>query len=541
MRLLHPAIAACSLLAAAPVPAGDLLPAARSVEDAVDYYVDARIHADGILPAPQADDATLVRRLTLDLVGRIPTAAEADAYVRSDDPDKRAKLVDRLIASPGFARHQAAMFDAMLATAGVPDRKAGAGVGAYLHAAIRAGKPWDRVFRELLLPDDADPGQKGAADYLLSRVKDPDRLTTDVSVAFFGVNVSCAQCHDHPHVAEWTQEHFYGMKGFLARTYDAGGAVAERAAGVVRFAPPKGPERPARLLFLAGPAVETDTLREPTKDEAKAEKEAAAKAKAEKTRPPAPPFSARGKLVELALGPAGADFFARNLANRAWHRFLGAGLVEPLDQMHTENPPSHPELLTWLARDAAAHGYDIRRLTRGLVMSQTYSRASRPDGPAPSPKYFAVARVKPLTPLQLAASLKLASADQTGFDALPPAEFEETVEKLDAASRGLTAGLPPPADDAQIGVGEALLFSNGDKVAREVLADGPGTLLARVKVADPRAAVELLVRAAYTRPPTAEEVVVLSEYVGRRGDRPAEAYRQVLWALLTASEFRFRP
>jgi hypothetical protein len=542
MRLLLSSTVSCALMSAAPVPADDLLPASRPVEEAVDHYIDAGNRQDGVPPAPQTDDATLVRRLTLDLVGRIPTAAEAADYVRSTDPDKRVNLTDRLLAAPGFSRHQAAMFDAMLATAGAPDRKAGAGVGDYLRSALRAGKSWDQVFRDLLLPDDAEPGQKGAADYLLSRVKDPDRLTNDVSVAFFGVNVSCAQCHDHPLVADWTQEHFYGMKGFLARTFDANGLVAERGAGAVRFAPAKGPERAARLMFLTGAAVETDTLREPTKDEARAEKEAMAKAKADKVRPPAPPFSARGKLVELALGPAGGDYFARNIANRVWHRFLGTGLVSPLDQMHSENPPSHPELLDWLARDTSAHGYDLRRLTRGIVLSRAYSRSSRFDGPAPPPKSFAVARVKPLTPLQLATSLKLASIDQTEFDGLTPAEFEQRLEAMEVASRQLTAGLGAPSDDAQIGVGEALLFSNGEKIAREVLADGPGTLLARVRsTPDPRTAIDLMVRAVYSRPPTAEEVIVLSEYVGRRADRQAGAYQQLLWALLTASEFRFRP
>jgi hypothetical protein len=514
-----------------------LLPADRPVEAAIDHYVGTLLMRDAITPAPRADDAALVRRLTLDLVGRIPTVAEADGYVNSADPDKRAKLVDRLIASPGFARFQAVQFDAMLTGPAGPDRRRG-GVGDYLAAALKDGKTWDRVFRELMLPDDSDPRQKGAAEYLRGRANDLDRMTVDVSVAFFGVNVSCAQCHDHPHVADWKQDHFYGMKSFFARTYEAGGKVAERPAGLVKFKPTKGPERSAKLMFLTGATVETDTVRKLTKEEMKD-----AGGKGNKSARPAPPpkFSARAKLVELALRPGESDYFARSIANRMWHRFLGHGLVNPLDQMHSENPPSHPELLAWLARDTAAHGYDLRRLVRGIVMSDTYSRASKyPTESHPPAKYFAVSQLKPLTPTQLATSLKLAAADPAAFEGLKADELEKKIEGIENSARGFASQIAQPTDDFQVGVGEALLFSNGDRVAKEFLTDGGGSLLGRVKaMEDPAEAVALLVKAAFNRPATDEELEALTEYVRKRSDRPAEAYRQVLWALLTSAEFRF--
>jgi hypothetical protein len=540
MRTLRSLLAVLAALAVSPASrGGEPVAADRPVEEVIDHYVDALLAEDEIAPAEQADDAALVRRLTLDLVGRIPTTAEADAYTRSTDPGKRARLVDRLIASPGFARHQAAQFDAMLTGPAGANRRQGS-VRDYLTRALKAGKGWDRIFRELILPDDSDPELKGAAEYLRGRVSDLDRATVDVSVAFFGVNVSCAQCHDHPHVADWKQDHFYGMKSFFARTYDAGGFLAEHGAGLVKFKPVRGPERSARMVFLTGAEVQTDTLREPTRAEQKADKEAAEKAKKEKTPPPAPAFSARAELVELALRPKEARFFARSIVNRLWHRFLGHGLVEPLDQMHSENPPSHPELLAWLARDTAAHGYDLRRLTRGIVMSRAYSRSSRYASESPPPRYFAVAQLKPMTPMQLATSLKLAATDPAAFNNLKPADLEKKVEGIEGAVRGFAANLAQPTGDFQVGVGEALLFSNGDRMKTEFLTDGGGTLLGRVKgMEDPAAAVALMVRTAYTRPPTAEELEAMTGYVRKRADRQAEAYRQVLWALLTSAEFRF--
>jgi hypothetical protein len=539
MRLRLLLAAAVCALAPNVVGAAEIPPANRPIEAVIDQLLDAAIADAGVTPAAQADDATVVRRLTLDLVGRIPTTGEVDAYAKSTDADKRAKLVDRLIASPGFVRHQAALFEVMLSPEG--DRRGTGALREYLTAALKEGKPWDVMFRELMLPDEKDAKLKGAADFLRGRVSDADKLTSDVSVVFFGVNVSCAQCHNHPHVKDWTQDHFYGMKAFLARTFDNGGFLGERGYGVIKYKPTKGPERTAQMMFLTGAKVEDANAKEPSAAEQKAEKEALDKAKAAKTPPPAPKFSARAKLVEVALKGENAEFFARSITNRMWHRFFGTGLVSPLDQMHAENQPSHPELLAWLARDTAGHGYDLRRLIRGIVMSKSYSRSSQYDSEnRPANKTFAVARLKPMTPLQLATSLKIAATDPASFDSLKPDEFEKRMEQIESSARGFASLIAQPTDNFQIGVGEALLFSNGDRVLKEVLTDGGGTALGRVKLMkEPKEAVEFLVKTAYGRNATAEEVKTLVGFVERRKGREAEAYRNVLWALLTGPEFRF--
>jgi hypothetical protein len=295
------------------------------------------------------------------------------------------------------------------------------------------------------------------------------------------------------------------------------------------------------MMFLTGATVEDANAKEPSPEEQKKEKEALDKAKAAKTAPPAPKFSARAKLVEVALQGENADFFARSITNRMWHRFFGTGLVSPLDQMHAENQPSHPELLAWLARDTAANKYDLKRLIRGIVMSKAYSRSSQYDSEnRPANKTFAVARLKPMTPLQLATSLKIAATDPASFDTLKPEEFEKRMEQIESSARGFASLIAQPTDNFQIGVGEALLFSNGDRVLKEILTDGAGTALGRVKtMTEPKQAVEFLVKTAYGRPATAEESKALAAYVEKRKGREAEAYRQVLWALVTGTEFRF--
>ncbi len=535
LRLLL-TVATCAF-AANFVSAADLPPANKPIPQIIDQYIDAAITEAGVTPAGQADDATLIRRLTLDLVGRIPTTAEVDEYVKSTDADKRTKLVDRLIAAPGFARHQAALFEAMFNPEG--NGRGSGGFRQYMTDAVKENKPWNKIFREVVIADETDAKLKGAAEFIKGRVADADKLTNDVSVAFFGVNVSCAQCHNHPLVNDWTQDHFYGMKMFLARTFDNGSFLGERGYGTIKYKPTKGPERTAKMMFLTGTVVE-EAGKEPTPDEVKKEKEALDKAKTAKTAPPAPKFSARGKLVEVALKDANADFFAKNIVNRMWHRYFATGLVNPLDQMHSENPPSHPELLAWLARDVAANGYDLKRLTRGLVLSKAYSRGSKYESNPPDSKLFAVARLKPMTPNQLATSLKIAATDPAAFEGKKPDEVEKALEQAESAGRGFASMISQPTENFQIGVGEALLFSNGDRIMREFLNDAGGTALGRVKLMkEPKEAVEFLVKTAYGRAATTEEVKAITAFVEKRKGREAEAYRQVLWALVTSPEFRF--
>jgi len=534
-RLVFPAL----LLTAGFARAAELLPADRPIPEVIDHYVDAKLKSANVTPAPQADDYTLIRRLTLDLVGRIPTPAETNAYVESTDPHKREQLVDRLMASPAFVRFQANQFEAMLA--GPNGRGGNGGLREYLLKALAENRPWDRMFRELVVANETDPNAKGAADFVKSRVADLDRLTTDVSALFFGVNVSCAQCHDHPLVSDWKQDHFYGMKSFFARSFDNGGFLAERDYGPVKFKPTKGPDRQARMMFLTGTTVDGPGMKDPSKDEEKKDREKFEQAKKEKKAPPPPAFSARAKLAEVALQPKESEFFSRSIANRLWHRFLGYGLVMPLDQMHSENRPSHPDLLAWLARDVANRKYDLRPTIRGIVLSQAYSRSSKWTGDAPpSPTLFAAARLKPLTPMQMAISLKVATTDPQTFENAKPEEVEKRLESLENAARGYTSLFAQPTDDFQIGVNEALLFSNSDKIIREFLADGNDKLLGRVKSIPERdKAVEWIVRSVLCRPPTADEQRTLQEYLARRADRPAEAYRQVIWALISGAEFRF--
>ncbi|HEV7999009.1 MAG TPA: DUF1549 domain-containing protein [Planctomycetaceae bacterium] len=542
MRMLRPAlaVAAAVLVSFNLARAADLLPSDRPIAEVVDHYIDLGLGKLPIKPASRADDATLFRRLALDLDGRIPTAAESRAYCASTAHDKRTKLVDRLMASPAFVRHQATELDAMLMAG------AKGSLREYLLQAAGENRPWDRIFRELMLPDQTDKAQKAAALYLRQGLKDMDRLTADVSSTFFGVNISCAQCHDHPLVRDWKQDHFFGMKSFLNRTFVNGNGnesfLGERGYGQIRFKTTDDVEKQAKLMFLTGRRVEESDANEPSKDEQKKEKEGLDRSKKDKVPPPPPKFSARAKLVELALLPGEREFFSKAIVNRIWYRLFGHGLVMPLDQMHSANPPSHPELLAWLARDVANHGYDLRRLVRGLVLSEAYSRSSRWEGAdQPRPSLFAVALVRPLTAMQLATSLRLATADPASLPHdFVSEQFEKQIQALEESGRPLASSFATSGGDSQISVTEALLFSNGKRISGELLGEGADRLVSRLeKTARPADVVDLAVQNVLSRPPDDEELRTLGAFLENRTDRPDDARRQLVWVLLTDAEFRF--
>lgn len=518
------------------IQAEELIPADTPIEKAIDHYINLRLKEDGIKAAPQIGDADFLSRVMLDLVGRIPTQVEMKKFLASKDADKRAKVVDQLIQSPAFVRYQAQRLDQFMMN------DTGGSIRDYLQKALEENRSWDRIFREVMLPDQKDEKQKGLNEFLKRRAKDPDQLTNEVSVIFFGVNVSCAKCHDHPLVDDWKQSHFYGMKTFLSRTIDNGGFLAEREFGEVKYKTTKGKEYTAKMMFLTGKVIEDPGLnREPSKKDLQNENNKLNQFKKQKKPAPAPTHSARKKLVETALQKDQREFFARSIVNRLWNQFYGRGLVMPLDQMHSANPASHPDLLAWLARDVADHGYDLRRLIRGLVLSEAYGRSSQwhNDDP-PLPQLFAVAQVRVLTPMQMGTSIQIAITDQSRFENLKPEDFEKQMAGMEARGRGIASKIEQPYENFQISVGEALLFSNDEAMQRDLLSLGGDRLLSKLKdIKDNREIVEKLYQNVYCRKPTPEEAQVLVAYLEKLTDRKAEACQQLMWALLTSAEFRF--
>jgi hypothetical protein len=521
----------------------DPLPADRPIEEAVDFYVDALLKRDNIPAAPVTDDATLLRRTTLDLAGRIPTVVEAQAFAASSEPDKRVKLVERLLASPDFALHQRNEFDTFL----MRDKQNNEW-REWLLKSFQADKPWDTMFREIMLGREDNDAERPALTFLKERANSLDDVTNDTSVLFFGVSINCAKCHDHPLVVDWTQDHFYGMSSFFNRTFVTKKKkyLAEVDDGVVRYTPlHEKEEKVAATMFLTGGKIDEPPPLGDSNDDKKARDKRRKEFDESETPPPAPAFSRRAKLVESALAAESRGFFARSIVNRLWTRLMGRGLVTPVDQMHSANPASHPELLEWLARDLAEHGYDLKRLVRGLVLSQAYARSSRWDsaGERPDAKYFAVANVRPLSPRQYAMALHVSTAASEEWSRLAdkPDDWARRRSDLENQAQGLAQRFEIPGENFQVSVNEALLFSNSDQIQKDLLRDGRDRLVGQLKTLKdkPPELIQAAFLATLSRPPQPDEVELFTKFLSDRGDRFDQAVLQLVWVLVTTGEFRF--
>ena len=343
--------------------------AAASLHERIDQLLDATSLGAA---APLADDATFLRRVTLDLTGMIPSMEELKAFLADPSPDKRAAVVDRLLASPASSRHMARTFDIMLM-----ERRGEKHVKAqewreYLESSFAANKPWNQLVREILAADGTDERIRPATAFYFYRDGEPNLLTRDVGRIFFGLDLQCAQCHDHPLVDTYFQSDYYGLFAFLGQGFvftDPEKKVffAEKAAGDVTFTSVFTKEQDRTKPRLPGGFEIVEPVFAPG-----TEYDVAPDNK-EKKRP-IPKYSRRAQLAER-VGAGQLAAFDRNIANRLWALMMGRGLVEPLDLHHAGNPPSHPELLELLAEQMPLVQYDLRTILRELALTRAYQRS----------------------------------------------------------------------------------------------------------------------------------------------------------------------
>jgi len=472
----------------------------------IDELVEQHWREDNVKPASLCDDVAFLRRVTLDIAGRVPTPSEAMAFASERSPDKRARAIRRLVEGPEYALHLGRVLDEL-----IQERHAGdLEFLEYLRSSVAEHKSWDRIFREIVVGPWDTKERKRADRFLQKRLQSLDDLTNDTARVFFGVNVSCAKCHDHPLVADWKQDHYYGMASFFNRTQGKrGGELQEKPDGDVQFVTVKGERKSAKVMFLSGRVVEGDV------------------------KP-----GRREQLVRVALEDK--QFFSRAIVNRLWAYLLGRGLVQPVDQMHSANPPAIAGLLEWLADDLAANHYDLDRTIAGILSSRAYQLSSVSAGDDRGGDHFAAARLRPLTPQQYALSMVLATGDGR-FDQTTAEARKKAYRDLDNQAGALTRlGLfDPRTDRFQSSATEALFLSNHAEAQRLVAKSGTNLVTRLAAMKDDREVVESAVWTVLSRPPDVEESTLLARWVAERGPDRAKACGQLVWALLTSAEFRF--
>ena len=488
-----------------------------------EHYID-RLSAEkwmklGLMPSPPADDATFIRRVTVDLCGRLPALEDARTYLAEEAADKRVKLVDRLLASSDYPAFFAMRWGTILRNS----QLAGADRAAYafhnwIKDKIARNAPYDEFVRGIVAA--AGEWQDAPAINWYWQMRDDQlhQVTADTSQVFLGIRLQCARCHHHPY-ERWGQEDYYGLAGFFTRL------------GRKSFGEPPP--------YYSSPRVTMGDINPLTKKSPEPKYLDGEYAKFTSEQDP------RHALVDWMIRPEN-PFFARVFVNRMWGHFFGRGLVDQVDDMRETNPPTNPELLDALARDFIDHKFDMKHLVRQLALSQVYALASQPtEGNQSDMQNFARFYSRRLVAEVLHDAVDLATGTKTNFSGmasdaravdLPHEGFGSYfLETFDRPKRVTGCECERSAGAT---LAQALLLSNSEEIENK-LASGEGRIARLLKEnRTDEQAIEELYLAAMTRPPRPEELGKTVSYVGGASNRQ-QALEDVLWSLLNSKEFMF--
>jgi hypothetical protein len=506
----------------------------------IDAFLIERWQSASVTPSGTCDDATFVRRLYLDLIGRIPTLVERAEFLADTSLDKRERLVDQLLASPEYGVHHREVFDVVFM--GRPERQRKLaerrrnGWHEYLETAFNANRPWDEVCREVVLARPTSREDRGAAWFLYERENKFQEIAEAVSPAVFGVQIQCAQCHDHPLTPAIEQRHYWGLVAFFNRGQNimaAGGPqVAESAVGGWnKFADLTGASSDATLAYIGAKTIEEPRPADGEKESDAAEKYREPTAEQKKSGSPrVPVFSRREQFADEVLKDH--PLVARAMANRLWGLYLGRGISHPVDKLDFESEPSHPGLLDYLAAEFRTDGYDVKRLSRRIVTSAAYQLSAQPTTGGIDPALFAHAIERPLIAETYYRSMRVAIGQET--------PIEQDNDLLGAFSEAF----PDVLTEQSVGNLKQSLFLTNDPGLQQLFANAAAraTLSDEASQGSPRMGLNELFLRCFGRHADPEELdraVWLFDQSQRREPNGNKAWAAVAWALCTSAEFRW--
>ncbi len=337
-----------------PYPYAEIDPAeiARDGHNFIDRLVAEKLAALNLRPSPIADDATFIRRVYLDTIGVLPTAEQVRRFLADTRPDKRAALVDALLTRPEFVDYWTYRWSDVFLVNGQRLRpKAVESYYNWLRRQVAENRPWDQIARDVLTATGSS-FENGATNFYALH-SDPLEMAENASIAFLGLNINCARCHNHP-LEKWTNDQYYGFANLFARVRAKGWGG--------------DPRNGDGLLTLI--VLDQGDILQPGR------------------RDPQPPAPLEGDVLDIAdkrdrraaladwLTSPDNPYFARAVANRIWANFFGIGIVDPPDDMRESNPASNEALLDALAQYVIDHDFDLKALMRQILISATYQRSS---------------------------------------------------------------------------------------------------------------------------------------------------------------------
>jgi hypothetical protein len=489
-----------------------------------------------ITPSDPADDAEWVRRVYLDIVGRVPSQEQWESFIKDKDPAKRSKLVDQLLDDPDYVQNMSTIWSNLLIGRNPPDRTSKNGMMKYLREAFARNRPWNQMVYELLTAE-GHFEENGAANFILAQLQGNPRdeeyhvqVTAVATKLFLGMQVQCTQCHNHP-FNDWKQNQFWEFNSFFRQVrrndvdrYDPqSGQMVDDYSELVwmDFSGPVYFENRQALMQVAYPRYfEKDV----------------------------DPGSATERRTELAKGMCHDDpgqQLAQAFVNRTWGHFMGYGFTRPVDDMGPHNAPSHPELLERLGDEFVKSGYDVKQLVRWVCNSEAYNLTSqfnaknRVDDPSVGEvPLFSHMYIKTMNMEQLYDSLIIATAaDRAGSGGYD--EAQQRRDRMLAEFNRIFGG--NDEDEATVFSGsipQALLLMNGQLV-QDAISGKPGTQLAAIGATASRSSDSELINRLYQitlgRNATPSELSRLKRFMNPRNR--TVFYQDLYWALLNSNEF----
>lgn len=505
----------------ATIPLGADLGNVPSPKNFIDTAVLNKLKLLGIPPSAVCDDATFVRRVSIDITGKLPTETEVRAFLADPDPAKRDKLIDVLVDSPEYADLFANKWSLVLRNKKrqPDDTRGNYAFHAWIRDSLFENKPYDQFVREVLT---ASGDLKSNPPVTWFReVAQTNEQVEDTAQLFLGLRIQCARCHHHP-FEKWSQDDYYGFSAFFSRVGKKNGdspreqRVFHNEGAATAQNPRSG--NSLKPTGLGSPALDIAADRDP-----------------------------RHFLVDW-MSSKENPFFAYAVANRYWKHFFDRGIVEPEDDMRATNPPSNPELLNALAQHFISSGFDLKNLVRTICKSNTYQLSSLPnDYNLKDKQNFSRYYPRRMKAEVLYDALHLVTATTQGYGGLPAGTNALQLPDPAVGPYFLKVFGQPQGDTAcecerssEANLAQSLHLLNSSEVQGKISSGtGRAALLANEKERPDEERIKELYRWVYSRDPVADELQIAVAHIKKNEANKKVAYEDIVWALINTKEFLF--
>ncbi len=504
----------------------------------LDRHINAVLKREGIEPSKMSKDAEFLRRIHLDMTGKIPTPEEVRDFLDDGSSMKRQKKIDDLLQSKAYIDYWTRLWVNWLIGRRGDNDDQRIGLTSWVQDALQKNIPYNQFVQELIAAD-GELRNNGAGNYVLRYDRSPVLLTSQTSRLFLGLPMQCAECHDHKTEA-WLQKDFYGIAAFFT-------GIESQRKGDIQAMNSVGDERRIDNFLITNEPEKSIWVE-------RMDEEVFPRF-LDGTEYKGTPIEKRKALAQWVTDKSN-PYFSRAIVNRIWKHFMGRGFVEPLDGFGEENLPTNPVLLDWLANDFVIHGYNLQHLMRIILNSEAYQRTSETKKRNKDDElYYSHAYVKPLSAEQFFYSMLQA----TGFERLQQIKMEgikreggedrrNMLRELENMKREhlekflflLNNGEMEEIEAFNGTIPQALMMINGNIVNDSASHEDRGSFINYVlgRWREPIERVEYIYLNVLSRLPTSKEKTYFQRYLERSlySDKDL-AYEDLYWVLLNSAEF----